>query len=676
MNRFLAVAKRHWMPLAVFNLAVAVIAGLNAQSVEDIWSAKAKLILPSTPTDLNLNLGVLGDLGGNDGLIFSQQVDSRKIIASILLSNDSLIKVRELDPEKELYGRIDEYKSLFNVQPDDSSTIITLSVEASTPEIAHQRLETLIEIFQQRLNQLRRSDADQRSEFIQKELIYAESTLAEAERELVSFKEKYNLVDSDSQTKELVGAISSLRVIQGEVSAQFEASKSQVSSLSSRLGQTPDQAIRALQLSEDQDYQAIQERLSELGVEIVDARAQFTDEHPQVQYLLDQRDTLLKQQQEAINKAAETTAGINPSIGQGYSNLVERMILAESEKNALQQQVIQLQSQVGQLNRQLQAMPSAQAQLAVLQRRYDIAESVYNGLTAQVQVTQVNAFSIYPNVQVLDQPAGSPTPVGPGRKPIALGALLTIIFGNTAIILFLESRNPLLTANDVLKTGLPIVGKISYLRQLPRENYDCKNIYPGFQRLASVISMTSLESRTLIITSASKGEGKTTVTIGLANALLSLGFRVLVVDADFQNSHLKLILSYENQKDEHSKNQPISINSGLDLLVPKPNKQGVFEFLARGGFEQVLNFAQMHGKYDYVLIDTPPTSLGDETMLMSQFIHNILLVAWPSMSNYNPFHDSLEQLNRHQANVLGLVINGIGNRRENYLYRHREVEII
>lgn len=675
MNRLSAIIKRYWQPVVALNVVIMAVAFVAAQTVEKVWSAEAKLILPSTPTDLNLNLGTLGNLGGNEGLVFSQQVDSRQILASIILSDDSVKRAWESDPEKELYSHLSDYKSLFAAEPDDGSTVISLSVEGSSPEIARRRLSLLISSFQQRLNELRRIDALQRSQFIQQELVDAERNLAEAERKLVAFQESFNLIDSESQTKELVAAISSLRVTQGEASAKFEASKSQVSALANRLGQTPAQAVRALQLSENQEYQAVQKKLSELEVEISDAQSQFTPEHPQMQYLLAQRDTLLRQRQTLITQATTAVSGVNTSVGENYAKLVETMIVAESEARAWQKQTAQLQDQVEQLNIQLQKMPSAKAQLSALQRQYNISESVYNGLIAQIQAARVNAFSTYPNVQVLDQPSTDPTPVGPGRKPIALGAILASLFGSMAIVLFLNSRNPLLTVEDVHRAGLPIVGKIPRLRRVKSNLIDRQTTEFSFQSLASAVSLSPPESSCFIITSANRGEGKTTVVLGLANALIHLGFRVLVVDADFHHPELTASLGCVHQKSLNLDNQPISIHPGLDLLIPIPHNQGTAEFVARGGFEHSLHQAQRTGKYDYILIDTSPTSLTHEAALMSKSLGNVLLIVWPGVSNRNPFFGSLEQLKRHQANIWGLIINGMETANESYLYNHHEVEV-
>jgi Mrp family chromosome partitioning ATPase len=65
-----------------------------------------------------------------------------------------------------------------------------------------------------------------------------------------------------------------------------------------------------------------------------------------------------------------------------------------------------------------------------------------------------------------------------------------------------------------------------------------------------------------------EGEGKTTVTLGLARALVDLGFRVLMVDGDFLQAELTHKLGYT--KELNSTPTPISIEPNLNLLPAIP----------------------------------------------------------------------------------------------------------
>jgi Mrp family chromosome partitioning ATPase len=179
-----------------------------------------------------------------------------------------------------------------------------------------------------------------------------------------------------------------------------------------------------------------------------------------------------------------------------------------------------------------------------------------------------------------------------------------------------------------------------------------------------------------MIGSATAGEGKTTVTFGLASALVTLGFRVLIVDGDFRKAELSRRLGYSRSMESFSLGlKPVQVRPGLDLLLIRPDEDKIAEFVARGGFEQSLSVAQAAGDYDYVLIDSAPVSLTSEAALMATVACNVLLVVWLGTSHRNPFNDTLEQLMRHKAQILGLVVNGMETLSEGYLYGRKETQI-
>ncbi|NEQ81804.1 MAG: P-loop NTPase [Moorea sp. SIO2I5] len=393
-----------------------------------------------------------------------------------------------------------------------------------------------------------------------------------------------------------------------------------------------------------------------------------------MQALLEQREELQNQIKGYIFQARAAQPGVNATIGQESAALIRQLILAESQTQAYYSQGKQIQTQIDQLGSTLKTLPAAQARLVQLQQQYDIAEGVYNGLVAQVQQSKLNALSSYPSVQVFEEPRADSKPSGPGRRPIALGTILASVFGSAALISFLENRDPLLSPRDLQAISIPVLRSIPPFKHLVLDVDPSFGTAMEFQRLASAVSMKPIENRRLMISSATSGEGKTTVTLGLASALITLGFRVLVVDGDFRKAELSQRLGCDRYAISEVPSTPVQIRSGLDLLSLRPDEDKIAEFVARGSFEECLSSAQATGHYDYILIDSAPVSLNSEAALMATVVPNILLVVWPGKSNRNPFRDTLEQLMRHRAQILGLVVNGVETKAEGYLYEHRIVE--
>ena len=310
-----------------------------------------------------------------------------------------------------------------------------------------------------------------------------------------------------------------------------------------------------------------------------------------------------------------------------------------------------------------------------LQRQYEVAQGAHNGIIAQIEQAKTSPFNAYPNIQTLDEPTAGAAPKGNKRWLIVLGGTLASFLGSAALLLFLESRKPLLSPRDLQQVEFPLLGRIPRLKRPDMERILEADVEIEFNRLAAAVSSLMLDSDRLMVASSMYGEGKTTVTLGLALALVKLGFRVLVVDGDLRRADLSQRLGHPQAKIGDAKVMPIPIYRGLDLLpAPAIAKDHIAEFFAQGRFEQQLSEIQDSSNYDYVLVDSAPVSLTIEPALMSAAVPNVLYVVRPGISDRYSVADGFEQLMRGNARITGLVVNGVDSRTEGYRYgRQREL---
>ncbi len=552
-------------------------------------------------------------------------------------------------------------------------------LKVSSPELARKRATALIAAFRDRVQELRLDEAQQRSQFMQPEVKLAAQKLLKAQQALSEFKQKTNLVNSEEQTKEIISAINTLKTEQAQAIAQAKAAEATVNTLSARVNMSPGAAVNSVRLKEYKEYQLIRDKLSEVEVELVEALGKLTSNHPEVQNLQYQRAVLRNQLNQFIN-AAKSDAGainnVNKIMGDNSANLAERLIVAESEAVGMVEKVGQLQPQIDQLNASLNSLPKKQAKLLELQRQYDIAEGVYNGVVAQAEQSKLGAFSAYPSTQILAKPLLNTKPTGPKLRLMILGALLASGFGSAAIVLFLENRNPLLSPKDIQQTNIPVLASIPYIKNINVKSEQKLGGEIEFQRLASAVSLMQLDSGRLMIASATTSEGKTTTSLGLANSLINLGFKVLLVDGDFRRSELSQSLGYQLQQTKlDSRFVHHQVRPNLDLLSVNITEDKISEFVARGEFEQHLNFVQTNNNYDYVLVDSSPVTLTPEAALLAKVIKQVLFVVRSTSSHRNYFCDSIEQLTRHKAEIAGLVVNGVETRAQGYIYGQNVAQV-
>lgn len=652
---------RHWKPLLVFNVLVIAAALFNMVTLDKSWTADAKMILPNPTSDLNLDLGPSGNVRDGEGLVFSQQVDTRQILTSIMTSNDAVRYAWEADPERQEYDRLDIYKELFEVEAADASTILFLKAEGSSPAIAEERLKLFIEAFQKRLDELRLDDAARRARYVERELAEVRLNLEQASRELIRFQQRTALVNPQVQSAELVSAINDLGFIQTEVAAQLSDSEARAANLTSRLQQTPEQAVVALQLAEDPAYQELRTQLALITAELTSARSLYTGNHPQIRQLIAEQESLVRQQGNYIKEVAGEVITFRETTGENYASLIEQLVVAETNIRGLQNRDIILRQKLQEFIAQLEILPEYQAEFDRLQREYESIEGVYNGLIARLGAVRVNAFDTYPAVRSLDAPTARAKPSGPGRKPIAVGAILASLFGSAAVVLFLENRNPLLSSGDLQKLDLPFLGRVPVFNKL-RLGIDHRlETDLSFQNIAVALSKMSLTDNRIVITSSALEEGKTTVTLGISIALGQMGFRVLLVDANPSSTkfpawgrlpELEPLMELEDSAIAR-------IQDNLDVLhmsqESSPSNWQIGQLLGPD-----LRTHKIFGKYDYLLVDSAYVNSSRMANRLLATIPNTVMVIRPGMSCRKPFNSALAQLAQSQSLIIGIVMNAIG----------------
>ncbi|NEQ52043.1 MAG: AAA family ATPase [Leptolyngbya sp. SIO3F4] len=666
LKSYLFAAKNNWPILLGLNAFIFGAAFINLFLAPKVWTADAELILPNPSSSLNTDLGELGVLNDGD-VTFSQQLNPLKIVASILGSDTVMEEVLATDPERDLFGRLQGYKKLFEISPQAETTVINVAVDASAPDLAEQRLESLIQNFQARLSELRKDEAERRSEFALKELETVTKELETSRTALADYKTSANIVDGNLQATGFVNTLGDLTTVQAQAVAQAQVNRALSNSLSDQLGLLPGQALNLLRLNENQNYLFLQRELSEAETALLEKQALFTNEHPEVQYLIKQRNQLLDEVNQYINQAVglEDLSSVDISLGENASELIQQMVVAETQANAAVQQAEQLQVSIDQINEDLLSLPSKQANLAALQQQYDVAEATYRGLTAQLQEARLSAFGAYPVIQILDRPTVDTKPSSPNKKLVFAGTLFAALAGTAALLLFLDYRDPLLSDREILTTELKILGQIPKFKSLTTQENLSIGSHIAFQRLASAVSTMKLKNHRLLITSAQAVEGKTSVSMGLASALTALGFSVLLVDGDLQNHTLSKTLLNTRTTWSHSQKRISLQETNSDVTTIEPNLDLVsfnhqvesFGTITHGEFEKILSQIQSKRAYDYVIIDGASLNMTATTTLLAKIAVNILMVTRPGLSKSFPFRESVEQLAWYETHIVGLVVN-------------------
>jgi capsular exopolysaccharide synthesis family protein len=172
-----------------------------------------------------------------------------------------------------------------------------------------------------------------------------------------------------------------------------------------------------------------------------------------------------------------------------------------------------------------------------------------------------------------------------------------------------------------------------------------------------------------LITSAARGEGKSTLASNLAIAMAKAGKRVLLVDCDFRSPVQHRIFGVSDDVGFASvlaAGEPIEAAirrtavERLDVLPCGPVPKDPSEILNSESFVTVVE--GLSSVYDHVLIDSPATSTCSDARIVGATCDGTLLVVRAEKSNRRQAEDARDGLLSVGATILGVVVNELPTR--------------
>jgi len=187
-----------------------------------------------------------------------------------------------------------------------------------------------------------------------------------------------------------------------------------------------------------------------------------------------------------------------------------------------------------------------------------------------------------------------------------------------------------------------------------------------FRSLAATLHRTQLEQhvKSVIVTSASPGDGKSHVAVNLALTLSdSYLRRVLLIDADLRCPSLHRVFRVPNtsglsealkaETDEHV--APVRISETLSLLPagrPEPSPLGG---LSSGRMKRIV--ADAASRFDWVIVDSPPVGLLADARLVAETVDGAILVVRAGVTRFPDLEAAADALGHER--ILGLVLNAV-----------------
>lgn len=304
----------------------------------------------------------------------------------------------------------------------------------------------------------------------------------------------------------------------------------------------------------------------------------------------------------------------------------------------------------------------------------------------------------------LATPESAPVSPKPLRN-IVFGVIVGLILGLGLTILLEQLDRRLKREDDLAEaTGLPVLATVPKRKAFDREHLGHGTLSPAetevFRLLRANLRYFKVRQdiKSVLVTSAESGEGKTLVSLGLALAAVTSGERVLLIEADLRDPGLSRVLGLPASGGLSE--LLTSINAGpisdavtavpagdlaeavgdasLDVIHAGAIPPNPTELVESQKMKDVIAAAEE--EYDLIVIDTPPVLVVSDAMPLISIVSGVLAVSGLGVSTRSSASDLAQQLERIGAPTLGLVANfaeNTGRSYEGYGYgRPPDVELM
>lgn len=355
-----------------------------------------------------------------------------------------------------------------------------------------------------------------------------------------------------------------------------------------------------------------------------------------------------------------------------------------SNKAQLQASKNQLVKRNNKFSSQVSTIPAKEKIMRSIDRQQAIKESLYLFLLQKREEAGINLAITEPSIKVVEYAISGGAPISPKGRNIYLMALvagLLVPFGVIYASIMLDTKIKGKRDVELRVANVPVVAELPKIKDgnvVFSDPTDRTTQAEAFRILSANVNYilpkrSDRKGNVIYMTSTIKGEGKTYAGINLSLALSSLNKRVLLIGADLRNPQIHNYTIPQLDKNEPGLSNYLyddtvewrkALIKGFpmhpthDVLLSGTIPPNPAHLLTNGRFEQLLKDAKE--EYDYVIVDTAPTILVTDTLLISEFADATLYLIRAEVTEKNLLDFSKKLSETGRLKNMAYVINSVG----------------
>ena len=536
---------------------------------------------------------------------------------------------------------------------DKDATVINLVLVGENREKSKEFLNTLVKYYNLDAITDKNTESKRTKDFIDERISIISKELGDVENERERFKKSNEIVDIPTEAKLNLQLSTEATAKELNLENQLQMSQMLLGFLNKQgLGQTLPANV------------GLDNVAASKNIEVYNS-------------LVLQRNKLLENATEENPLVIEVEA----QIKQMRNSVKEGLAKHISALNMSRAQII---SQQGSFDSKINKFPTQEKLFRTIERQQQIKEGLYLLLLQKREESAISLAMTSDKARVIDQAYALKKPESPKKMIILLASLvLGLLLPFTFIYLKELFNNSIETKHDIEKmSNIPIISEIPRLDRKAQPLIQMNDVSPMAEAFRILVTNLNFilpkkdKGRIIMITSSSKGEGKTFVSSNLAIALGSPKRKVLLIGSDIRNPQLQRydpskfsapgLSEYlsENVDSVESIMHPSPFSKYCDIIYSGTIPPNPTTLLENGRYSQLID--QVKDQYDYLIIDCAPLMLVTDTFIISDIADATLYMTRSEKSERSFIEFANHSVEAKRLNNVNFVLNDVQKRNFGY----------
>jgi polysaccharide biosynthesis transport protein len=683
-REIIAILRRHWVMITLLTMLGLLAGGgswflllrylpeFTAQTFIKVLPPieKDPTIIQSAPVTQDVQFGNRMSLSMQltSQSMFQQLIDREKIQQTKWFKGFGNIK------DVRIRKAVKDLKKRFGASPQRDGDSIVVAMTCGSKEESAIIVNEMATLFVSSQGGTKKREVAEKMARLSDQQVRVQRDLDTAERSLDDIRRRYGFTDLEEHSFQPVvdQKLNDLENQGNTLALDISQTRANLESLTAQ-AQGPVQVQVERQVEIDPVMLNLSQQLATQESTLAGALARFGEDHRVVRQIREYIDAI--QQEKLRRKAiiAEQTR---------QSNLRN----AQDELTQLEQKLDRLEKMREATTKQKEEMDLAKNQYAKSVKIRDERRTMLDSIKEQTEKLKIMYDDPEtPKVQLTEL---APEPLEPSfpRWQVFFpgGTFLGLLLG-IGLAFLVELLNDLVrTPKDVIAhLRIPLLGIIPNMEEDPR----IEGIEPAFvvrQAPNSILSesyrsaRTNLrlsdsgaKAKTILITSGSAKDGKTTIAVNFAATLVAEGKKVLLIDANMRRPSLHTIFAGDRgglealaglsnllagQCDIQQAIMPSGME-GLSVIESGPMPANPAEAIGSEAMQRLI--AQLCDNFDYVVIDGPPVLLASEAKILAKYVDGTILVFNAATTRRGTGARTISELRQVNANLFGCVLMGV-----------------